>query len=247
MEYRKFFMAVVMSAAFFSSCSGPQPSIKMDEFAQIVYDMHFTDAVLDIARFDDKNLKGDSLSYYNNLFKKYDITRKKFIEEIEWYTQHPDKYKELYEKVMKIVALEEKRAEEEKAAAKVSMSDTLNLWKEKRTWHLPLEGEKEPVAFDIPAQESGVYTLSADAVFYTDDRTENPRMTIIANYEEGTNEQNQFNGIEKDGKRHSIEVQIKTNPGKKLKNLTGWVLDHSTGTEKKHIDLYDITLKYSKE
>ncbi|MBQ3691126.1 MAG: DUF4296 domain-containing protein [Bacteroidales bacterium] len=247
MRYRKFFTAFVMSAAFFSSCSGPQPSIKMDKFAQIVYDMHFTDAVLDVARFDDKNLKSDSVSYYNNLFKKYDITRKTFVEEIEWYTQHPDKYKELYEKVMKIVAQEEKRAEEEKAAAKASESDTLNLWKEKRTWHLPLEGEKEAVAFDIPAQESGVYTLSADAVFYTDDRTENPRMTIIANYEDGTNEQNQFNGIEKDGKRHSIEVQIKTNPGKKLKNLTGWVLDHSTGTEKKHIDLYDITLKYSKE
>ena len=249
MNYRKKIPAVMICAALFSACSGPQPEIKMDKFAQVVYEMHFTDAVLDIAQLDDRRLKTDSVSYYNALFKKYGITRREFMEEIEWYTQHADKYKELYEKVMKIVAEEEKRAEEEKAAkaSEAAVKDSLNLWTDKRNWHLPLEGEKEAVAFDIPAENAGVYTLSADAVFYSDDRTENPRMTIIANYDDGTNEQNQFNGIQKDGQRHSIEVQIKTNPGKKLKNLTGWVLDHSSGTEKKHIDLYDITLKYTKE
>ena len=244
--YMKKSVLILICAGILSSCSGPQPDIATDKFAAILYEIHRADAVLEISKHYDKDLKNDSLSYYNEIFKKYGITRKEFIEEIEWYSRHADKYKELYDVVMKTVAQEEKNAEEERQRQKLE-KDTLNLWIDKPNFHLPLEGEKETVAFDIPATKAGVYTLSADAIFYSDDGTENPRMTIIANYEDGTNEQNRFTGIKKDSQKHKIEVKIKTNPDKKLKKLTGWVLDHTSNTEKKHIDLYGITLKYSKE
>lgn len=241
----KFFITV-LSAAFLSSCSGPQPSIPMDKFAQIIYQTHRTDAVLEIAGLEDKNLKNDSLSYYNGLFASNGITRKEFIEEIEWYTDHADKYQELYAKVMEIVAQEEQKAEEE-ALKKQTEQDPSDIWKEKKDWHLPLNGAANPIPFDLPVTEAGVYTLSAEVIYYPDDGSVNPRMTIIANYEDGTNENNMFLGIQKDGGKHQIEVKIKTDPNKKIKSVSGWVLDHSDGTESKHIDVYGITLKYSRE
>ena len=238
-----FFLGLI----FCMSCSGPQPDIQIDKFAQIVYQIHRADAIIEIANLDDKNLKNDSLSYYNWLFAKTGITRREFIEEIEWYTQHPDKYKELYEKVMKIIAEEERKAEEEALAKTNAEKDSSDIWTMKKDWHLPLDGATDPIAYEYLVTAAGVYTLSADVIYYSDDKTSNPRMTIIANYEDGTNEQNMFFGIQRDGQKHSMEVKIKTDPNKTLKSISGWVLDHSDGTESKHIDVYGITLKYSLE
>jgi hypothetical protein len=239
-----FFLGLI----FCMSCSGPQPDIQIDKFAQIVYQIHRADAIIEIANLDDKNLKNDSLSYYNWLFAKTGITRREFIEEIEWYTQHPDKYKELYEKVMKIIAEEEQKAEEEQLKHQsVTDKDPSDIWPVKKDWHLPLNGKTNPIFYDLPATQSGVYTLHAEVVFYPDDKSVNPRMTIIANYEDGTKDENQFLGIIKDGERRPAEVKIKTDPNKTLKSISGWVLDHSDGTESKHIDVYGITLKYSLE
>lgn len=238
---------VFLGLMFCMSCSGPQPDIQIDKFAQIVYQMHRTDAIVEIATLDDKNLQNDSLSYYNGLFAESGITRREFIEEIEWYTQHPDKYKELYEKVMKIIAEEERKAEEEALAKTNAEKDSSDIWTMKKDWHLPLDGATDPIAYEYLVTAAGVYTLSADVIYYSDDKTVNPRMTVIANYEDGTNDQNAFYGIQRDGQKHSMEVKLKTNPDKTLKSISGWVLDHSDGTESKHIDVYGITLKYSLE
>ena len=239
----KYFLLILF---FLISCSGQEPSIELKKFASILYQTHKADAILEVAKLEDKTLKNDSLSYYNFLFAQQGITRREFIEEIEWYTYHPDKYQELYDEVMKIVALEEQKAEEERLRQNQE-KDSSNIWTMKSDWHLPLDGEKNPIAFEIPVSKPGIYILSADAIFYSDDKTENPRMTIIANYEDDTNESNQFWGIVKDGQKHSMEVKIKTNPDKVLKSLSGWVLDHSDKTVSKHIDVYNITLKYSLE
>ncbi|MBQ3657287.1 MAG: DUF4296 domain-containing protein [Bacteroidales bacterium] len=237
----------VLGLMFCLSCSGPQPDIQIDKFAQIVYQVHRADAIIEIANLEDKNLKNDSLSYYNGLFANLGITRREFIEEIEWYTQHPDKYLELCEKVMKIIAEEERKAEEEELAGANAEKDSSNIWTMKKDWHLPLDGATNPIAFEYMVTQQGVYTLSAEVIYYSDDKTVNPRMTIIANYEDGTNEQNAFWGIQRDGQKYSMEVKIKTDPNKTLKTISGWVLDHSDGTESKHIDVYGITLKYSLE
>ena len=44
-----------------------------------------------------------------------------------------------------------------------------------------------------------------------------------------------------------MSVMLKTNPNKQVKQLKGWVLDHSNETIKKHIDCYNIQLKYTNE
>ena len=126
----------VLGLMFCLSCSGPQPDIQIDKFAQIVYQVHRADAIIEIANLEDKNLKNDSLSYYNGLFANLGITRREFIEEIEWYTQHPDKYLELCEKVMKIIAEEERKAEEEELAGANAEKDSSNSRSEEHTSEL---------------------------------------------------------------------------------------------------------------
>lgn len=235
--------AAVISAIMLSSCGGEQPEMPIEKFAQVIYDVHRADAILEVSLKNDRDFKNDSLSYYNEIFVKHGISKEQFHNYIQWYVDHPAKYKELYARVMKIVSKEE----EARTLQAEQNREKDDLWNQKSEWHLPSDGHKEAIAFDIEATEAGSYALSADLTYYSDDKTDNPRMTLIANYSDGSNEQNNTFGIMKDGKSHSLTVKLKTNEKKKLVKLTGWVLDHSDGTISKHVDVYNIKLKLEKE
>ena len=232
------------------NCGKPQPKLTEKKCAEIIYQMHKADAIISLKKLNDTDLKNDSLSYYNYIFKKEGITRQEFIEAINWYIVHPEQYKDLYDKIIKQVEANAK-AEEERISATDSIKNNepkiQNLWNLHPSYRMPDDGETNPVAFEIPATKAGFYILSADIRMFSDDGTKNPRMTLTANYEDGTSESNSNNGFEKDGIMRNISVKIKTDNGKKLKNLSGWLLDHSDGTTKKHIAADNIKLEYQQE
>lgn len=231
--------------ALAAACSAPKPDLPVDKCVDIIFEMHRADAIISIKGFNDKNLNNDSLSYYNEVFVKEGVTRQEFIETIEWYVNHPDQYRDLYTKVINKVAQYE---EDEKVRWEVAaQKDTNDIWNQKADWHIPLDGEKNPISYEIEETRQGTYTLSADITYYEDDQTDNPRTTLILEYDDGTNDQNSIHGISKDGKERNVSVTLKSNPHKNLVKIRGWVLDHSDGTKSKHIDCYHITLKRTDE
>lgn len=249
MRYKNLRFLTIIGIGILAACSEPEPDIPIKKFAEIIYETHRTDAIIQVAGFNDNRLNNDSLSYYNHIFKKYGISREDFIKTIQWYVDNPEKFQELYTEEMKIVAQKEEQYEELKKQMQDSLNakDTNDIWNLKKDWRLPLDGNTETISFEIPDSLHGTYTLTADMIYYSDDKTVNPRITIMAKYTDDTYDQQSTFGVEKDGQRHSYVVKIKTNEQKQLKMLSGWVLDHSTGTENKHVDVYNIELKYSKE
>lgn len=245
----KAFAAALICMALAESCGKPQPELTEKKCAEIIFQMHKADAIISLKKYNDRDLKNDSLSYYNYIFQQQGITKQEFIDAINWYIVHPEQYKDLYDKVLKLV---EKNNKEEEARissldSTISTNVGKNFWNQSTSFRLPEDGETNPVTFDIPATEAGIYILTADIRMFSDDGTKNPRMTIIANYEDGSSESNSNNGFEKDGNEHTISVKIKTDNGKKLKKLTGWLLDHSDGTTKKHLTADNIKLEYQQE
>lgn len=242
---KKTIIAALTLALTTMSCSEPQPKIPQDKFAEMLFQMHRTDAILNIKGLSDGSLKKDSLSYYNDIFIRQGLTRKEFIDEIEWYVNHPKQYKDIYDKVIKIMSKMEQ--DEAKRYEVKANRDTNDIWNMRNDWNLPLDGETNPIAFNITAKKAGTYTLSCDVTYYEDDLSDNPRTTLIAEYADNTTDENSVYGIVKDGQERHISVMLKTNPNKKLKQLKGWVLDHSSETGKKHIDCYNIQLKRTDE
>ena len=238
---KKYILPLALTLALAASCSEPQPDIPEDKIAEIVFQMHRADAILNTKGLSDNSLKDDSLSYYNYVLIKEGITRKKFNEIIDWYLNHPKQYKDLYDKVIKKVSQFEQ--DEARRYEVEGNRDSNDVWNMRSTWNLPLDGETNPVAFNIDVDSSGTYTLACDVIYYEDDLSDNPRTTLIAVYSDGTTDENSVYGVVKDGKERPVSVMLKTNPNKKLKQLKGWVLDHSSETIKKHIDCYNITLK----
>jgi len=237
---KKTIIAIAIAAAV-GSCSEPKPEIPEDKFAEIIFQIHRADAILSVKGFSDNNIQDPKTSYYNDVFLKAGITRKEYMEGIDWYINHPKQYKDLYDKVIKKVSQFER--EENRRYEMEGTRDSNDVWNMRSTWNLPLDGETNPVAFNIDVDSSGTYTLSCDVIYYPDDLSDNPRTTLIAVYSDGTTDENSVFGVVKDGKQREVSVMLKTNPNKKLKQLKGWVLDHSNQTEKKHIDCYNIKLK----
>ncbi|NPA68169.1 MAG: hypothetical protein GXO50_06130, partial [Chlorobi bacterium] len=118
-----------------------------------------------------------------------------------------------------------------------------NLWKMKKEWALPEDGKKNTVNFKIITSKQGKYSLSAKIKIYPDDLSKNPKMTITANYSDGTKDTKYEKITEKDGKFHNYEVYIKTNIHKKLNYISGKVLDHDKNSGTKHAHIKDISLK----
>jgi hypothetical protein len=240
-------IAAILFAAstLLSSCGGAAPDIPEDKCAEIIFQMHKADAIILIKGFNDKSLNNDSLSYYNEVFAKEGITRQQFIETIDWYVRHPEKYKSLYDLVIKKVAQFEQ--DEKLRIENKKEKDPNDVWNMKRDWNLPLDGETNPIAFNIETDKNGTYTLTCDVTYYEDDMSENPRTTIIVEYDDGTTDENSIFNEAKDGKEHQVKLILTTNKDKKVKLLRGWVLDHSDNTKKKHIDCYNIQIKYTNE
>lgn len=236
-----------IAAAFalaLSSC-GNEPPISESKAVEVIIKMHEADAIMFVTGYSDATLKGDSASYYNYIFKETGVTKAEFLETIEWYTQHPERYKILYEKVVKVINVDDDRQRERDDQNRVKAEN--DIWNKRSYYNLPSDGMTNPIAYEIHTEEQGIYTISANFTFHEDDGTNNPHLTIIADYYDGTNDVISTTGMKKDGLKHNFSAMIKTNPSKELKQIRGWVLDHSEPTKSKHVDVSDITLLYTKE
>ncbi|MCQ2251918.1 MAG: DUF4296 domain-containing protein [Bacteroidales bacterium] len=230
-------MGLILAASCGATIKPPMPE---DKCAHLIFEMHKTDAMLKTLNYQDVNLHNDSLSYYNSLFAKEGVTRKQYLETIDWYIKHPEQYKDLYTKVIKLVS---KYEQEERARYELSENrDTNDVWDMKTNWNLPLDGDKNPIAFNIPIRSAGIYTLEADITYYADDGSQDPHTTMIVEYDDGTTSENTVYEAVKDGKQRHVEVMVSAEKGKTVKCLRGWVLDHSSDTQNKHIDCYNIKI-----
>ncbi len=242
---KKFALLAATVTMLLTSCGNQNPPLSEDECAQAIFEIHRADAIMTLKGLSDSNLNNDSLSYYNYVFAKLGISRRDFMDAIRWYINHPEKYKRVYKKAIKITSQYE---QSERARYEINTEREPNdIWDMKKNWNLPLDGEKNPISFNIKANGPGLYTLGADITYYKDDQTIEPAMTLIVEYEDGSITRNSVIDILKDGKERHIEVMLEADSSKKINCLRGWVLDHSSETESKHIDCYNITLKRTKE
>ena len=92
---------------FASSCSFFEKKqdtniIQRDTLVLVLSDMHITDILLAQNKSFDRNLKDTTgkKSYYNYLFRKYNINEYKFLETIKYYSANTKEYEEIYSDVI---------------------------------------------------------------------------------------------------------------------------------------------------
>ncbi len=224
-----------------------------DKFLSLLVDMHKAEGIISASNIKIDRKNGDSISIYNSILKKHNVSRLDFNNTVKYYTFHTDEYLVFYDSIKsefkKLNNHIKMKIEEEikiKQEEKLKKKDTLNLWKLKKEWILPDDGDKIPIAFKLIKNKQGNYKLNAKIKVFKDDKSVNQRMTIIANYTDGTKDLNSTETIVKDGKYEVYTVSVSTDKKKKLKFISGWILDHSKNTGEKHAHVEEISLKYSK-
>lgn len=235
------FLTIILSLAV--SCKKHNiisNTISKKKFIEVLTDLHHADGILFATKLSER-MEKEKISMYNYVFKKNDVSREEFYNTLSYYTIHSDKFLKVYEEVIK--NLNEKYQVSNKIKeVKKRKYDPNNLWQKDYEYNLPEEGKKNPIAFKIYTEAQGSYNLRADIMVHKDDKSVDLRMTIIATYSDKSTDLNTIGIPIKDDKFHKYETYIITDKNKKLKEISGWILDHSEGTIIKHIKVKNIKL-----
>ena len=102
---RHFATAILLvSALLMSACNKnkvPEGVIKEKTMIELLTEMHTADAYFNnITGYECDTMIGEINYTYNQIFKKYGTTKEGFERSMDYYSQNPKKFREMYEKVV---------------------------------------------------------------------------------------------------------------------------------------------------
>ncbi len=211
-------------------------------FTQILMKIHIADAIFTKENLLDTKLKDDSLSYYNQIFKEFNISREQFYFSLKYYVKHIDKFIVIENNV------------KDSLRKKYNLLDSLqrnimekhDLWTLKKDWQIPRDGDTNSIFFSFRAKDNGTYTLMAKIYIFPDDLSKNLNMQLTAFYSDSTIQKRAKRIISrKQWKEYSVVLPL--NPSKSLNKIECKILSHSKSTTYMHINVKDIILVNKKE
>lgn len=147
--------------------------VQENKLVKILADIHIADAVSFSSDYKNSFRRTDSVTYYESILRKYNITRRQFDSTIAWYSANPVEYDKVYEKVLN--RLNRMQAEVMEQMKNDSLKPPVgNLWNLKHDWVLPDDGLRQNISFSIPIHRKGIYTLSCRIMIKRDDQSLNP-------------------------------------------------------------------------
>ena len=115
---------VFMIAVSVIACS-KEVALNKNQFTALLIDMHMADGALEVAKFERRNEK-DNYLYYNDLFKKYGITRADFDSCLNYYTRNSTEFNRIYDAV--IDTLSRRQTQKMRLLSQFTKNDTVNLF-----------------------------------------------------------------------------------------------------------------------
>jgi len=188
----------------------------------------------------------DSIANYMDVLQRYGYTKERMDKTIRYYFEKkPKKLENIYDQVL--TRLSEKQAllvKEAPPAPKVLS----NLWTGQINISVPETGMKDPVWFNIPVKDTGNYILEFTAAVYSDDQSNNPKVTVFFWHADTSKTGFRINwpgaDLPKDGQLHNYSLS-KRNTDTTITHISGWLLDSDPkeGRWEKHAKIENITLR----
>lgn len=221
-----------------------EAEIEPDVFAEILFDIHLLDGIIEVERLQDKSSKTD---FYEKIYKKHGVSKEDFANTVSLYMRYPEQYAEIYGKVKKrndslLATLKEDKKHKNKKDKKTQKS--IDIWNQKTIFKYPPTDPNYRIRYDIPVKikEPALFTLSADVLRFPDDKTIKPSMRLRIHYEDGTIDKKKRNFPKLRNRKIPLSVHLQSDPKKKIRNLTGYVSYRSKDTKKSHIIVSNIKL-----
>ncbi len=235
------------------SCSEQEKRIRKkdvipdDELIALLADIHIADGILDMPSYLKKYPGRDSISNYNDVIHQHGFTRERFDMTLKYYSNNPDDFELIYEKVLNKLSQLESEVNSQRSGV-MSDEKASNLWMEIGEYKLPRDGKRNKIPFSIGIQKQGFYIIRARIKMYKDDASVNPRLTAWFWYDNGTGNGVRYffpeSKIKKDETWRYYTISLKSKDPK-VTHIKGFLLNHdNTGTEwEKHVDIENISVQ----
>jgi len=96
-------LSLLVIFSMFISCSPDvikkKDIIEDDNFRDLLIDLHKAEGVITIAKLSIKQNKNDTISPYNFVLKKHNVSRLEFEKTIKYYANHTEEYKLFYDSI----------------------------------------------------------------------------------------------------------------------------------------------------
>ncbi len=247
----KVFAALLLIVASCNNPEGNKPGRKMlipdDKLVEIITDTYLTTATMDLIPFRETWGQRDSVLNYIDVVRSHGYTMDQLNATLKYYfTEKPKKMARIYDRVTGNLLEMETMVMTTQGSSEPSPVE--NLWNGKASYRLPEDFTRDPIWFDMPAEKTGLYTLSADIRLFEDDKSRNPRVTVYFSYTDsaGVEKRDYWQEIPliKDGQFQNVTVthMLDTIHGTRLR---GWLLNHDNqpGAWKKHARVANISLR----
>jgi hypothetical protein len=245
-----FFTFYLFFSYFITSCKSDKKNIiPKEEFEEILYDLSKADGILEDGKYNDNELKNDSLSYYNYIYQKHKITRQQYNESIKYYADNIADFQNMIENVNKRINEEKEDAslDADLSDKPLPVKDSNDIWNQRNFYSIPDDGGNNIISINIEAKNRGTYTLSADIKIFLDDNTVNPRMTLEMHYDDNNQASSSVNLI-KDAQWHHYSLPFTTyETGGNLKYLGGAIINNSKTEGDMHVEVKNIQMVYTKQ
>jgi len=239
MKFIKFFFYLSIVIAF-AGCSGSTGGNLSDEkFADILTDIHLADGVIEVG---DMHKKASETALYDYIYIKNGITREQFVAKFDEKIENPDEMNGIYKEVLARIENITKTLAPNSLSLEIN---EVNIWESKPVFFFPEDGEQDPIIFYINSDRSGTYKFSVNAQIFKDDGSVNPKLTIVIMYSDGTRSTESVPYV-KNNAFTNYSVALKSEPGKQVEKISGWLYDHSSMSGVKHAVISDIKLTYLK-
>jgi hypothetical protein len=248
-----YFIAVMLMVTSCGNAVGDKPGRKMlipdDKMVEILTDTYLTASMMDLLSMRDTWAQRDSILNYIDVIKSHGYTYEQFDATLKYYfTSKPKRLSRIYDKVTGNLLKLETVAMAENVP--VEMPEE-NLWTGKASYSFPEDFTRDPLWFDIPADEPGEYKLYADIRVFEDDRSLNPRVTVYFSYLDsaGTEKRDYWKEVKltKDGQFQKVLIRhtLDSIPGARVR---GWLMNHDNqpGKWEKHARVANINLSVEK-
>jgi len=243
MKSLKIVWIILILIIIFQSCKKEisQQTIPKKKFESILIDLFVADAVLNKENLTDTKLQHqDSLSYYNYIFKKYNVSREQFYNSYKYYLSHLDQLVKIQSNVLDTL---KNRFNIIDSLQKTKYEQN-NLWPLKSAWELPKDGVVFSIPFKVYSSRIGKYHLIAKIKIYPDDLSKDLRMTLKVTYQDTTEFSKFVRIIKRNDEFIDYGLEIALNPDKVPVNIEGEILSHAESTTYMHIEVKDIILTF---
>ncbi|WP_075603528.1 DUF4296 domain-containing protein [Saccharicrinis aurantiacus] len=207
-----------------------------EEFAEILADVHLSEATISQLRLNNKDIDSKASAYYQGVLEKHNLTEELFDTITSWYLSHPQIYQEVYESVLSKLGhkeaewqqiVKDQKAKEESIRKE---KERRNIWKLDKKFSINDKDtidRRIPFEFDVDTIEADSYRLSAFYQFLKGNLADSVKLELIAMYKDSSFDTLQYH-LPSTYNNTKAELFVGKDGNDTIVKLSGYLLNHDT-------------------